>query len=199
MIVMHLHQRAVAPFPGRRGTPMHRKSEDLFRPPSWPDASSGVRTTADAIASSRTQGDRAVQRLSMTANLLIFLGILYTVLHLIGCLGLLPGYHLSGPVLALGILGLGYGIRYGSSVCLYAAIGVCTGLSLYFGVLVVSAWTPYSMLRLVLSTWTLWRLCRAVPVMWILQQKRVFPLPISRYGEAILRRFQKRAGPTREA
>jgi hypothetical protein len=135
----------------------------------------------------------------MTANLVIFLGILYTVLHLIGCLGLLHGYHLSGLVVALGILGLGYGLRYGSSVCLYTAIGVCTGLSLYFGVLVVSAWTLYSTLRLVLSTWTLWRLCRAIPVMWILQQKRAFPLPMSRYGRAVLRRFQKRAGPKREA
>jgi hypothetical protein len=198
MMVMHLHRRAVVPFHGRRGTPMHRKSIGLSCPSSWSDAG-GVRPTADAIASSRTQDDRAVQRLSMTANLVIFLGILYTVLHLMGCLGLLHGYHLSGLVVALSILGLGYGIRYGSRVCLYAAIGVCAGLSLYFSVLVMSAWTPYSMLRLVLSTWTLWRLCRAVPVMRVLQQKRAFPLPMSRYGEAVLHRFQKRAAPTSEA
>jgi hypothetical protein len=178
---------------------MYRKSKSLFRPSSWPDGGGGVRPTADVIASSRTLGDRAVHRLSMTANLVIFLGILYTVLHLIGCLGLLHGYHLSGLVVALGILGLGYGIRYGSSVCLYAAVGVWAGLSLYFGVLVVSAWTPYSTPRLVLSTWTLWRLCRAIPVMRILQQKRAFPMPMSRYGEAVLGRFQKRAGPKREA
>jgi hypothetical protein len=178
---------------------MYRKSKDIFRPSSWPDAGSGVRPPADAIASRRTQGDLAVQHLSLTANLVIFLGILYTVLHLIGCLGLLQGYHLSGLVVALGILGLGYGIRYGSSVCLYAAIGVCIGLSLYFSGLVVSAWTPYSTLRLVLSTWTLWRLCRAVPVMGILQQKQAFPLPMSRYGKTVLHRFQKRAGPKREA
>lgn len=178
---------------------MHRKSKDIFRPSSWPDAGSGVRTTADAIASSRTQGDRAVQRLSMTANLVIFLGILYTVMHLIGCLGLLHGYHPSGLVVALGMLGLGYGIRYGSRGCLYVAIGVCAWLSLYFGVLVVSAWTPYSMLRLVLSTWTLWRLCHAVSLMRMLQQQRAFPLPMSRYGEAVLRRFQKRAGPMNQA
>jgi hypothetical protein len=177
---------------------MYRTSKSPCRPSSWPDAG-GVRPTADAIALDRTLGDRAIQRLSMTANLVIFLGILYTVLHLMGCLGLLHGYHLSGLVVALSILGLGYGIRYGSRVCLYAAIGVCAGLSLYLGVLVMSAWTPYSMLRLVLSTWTLWRLCRAVPVMRVLQQKRVFPLPMSRYGEAVLRRFQKRGAPTSEA
>jgi hypothetical protein len=175
---------------------MPRKSKSLFRPSSWPDAGGGPPPTADATASDCTQDDRAVQRLSMTANLVIFLGILYTGLHLIGCLGLLHGYHPSGLAVALGVLGLGYGIRYGSSVCLYAAVGVCAGLGLYFGVLVVSAWTPYSMLRLVLSTWTLWRLCRAVPVMRMLQQKRAFPLPMSRYGEAVLRRFQKQGGPS---
>jgi hypothetical protein len=134
----------------------------------------------------------------MTANLVIFLGILYSVLHVLGCLRLLHGYHPSGLVVALGLLGLGYGIRYGSSVCLYGAIGLCAGLGLYFGTLVVTAWTPYSMLRLVLSTWTLWRLCRAVPLMRRLQQTQVFPLPISRYGEAVLRRFQKRGGQTNE-
>jgi hypothetical protein len=170
---------------------MYRISKRLFRASSWPDAAGGVRPITDAMASSRTLGDPAVQRLSMTANLVIFLGILYTVLHLVGCLRLLHGYHLSGLVVALGILGLGYGIRYGSTVCLYAAIGVFAGLSLYFGALVVSAWTLYSTLRLVLSTWTLWRLCRAIPVMRVLQQKRAFPLPMSRYGKAVLRRFQK--------
>ena len=56
-----------------------------------------------------------VQRLSMTANLVIFLGILYTVLHLLGILGLLQGYRLSGLAVALGILGLG----------LYAWLMIC--------------------------------------------------------------------------
>ena len=63
------------------------------------------------------------QRLGRTANLVIFLGLLYTVLHLLGFLGLLHGYHLAGLVIALGLLGLGYGIRYGSSACLYVAHG----------------------------------------------------------------------------
>ena len=134
-----------------------------------------------------------VQRLSMTANLVIFLGLLYTILHLLGILGLLRGYHLSGLVVALGILGLGYGIRYGSSVCLYAATGIFGGLALYFSALVVSAWTPYSMLRLVLSTWTCWRLYCAIPTMKILQREQAFPLPMSRYGERFLRRVRKRA------
>ena len=128
------------------------------------------------------------QRLGMTANLVIFLGILYTVLHLAGFLGLLRGYRLPGLVVALAILGLGYGIRYGSSACLYAATGIFAGLSLYFCALVVSAWTPYSMLRFVLSAWACWRLYRVIPTMRILQHEQAFPLPMSRYGERFLRR-----------
>ena len=138
------------------------------------------------------------QRLSMTANLVIFLGILYTVLHLLGILGLLQEYRLSGLAVALGILGLGYGIRYGSSACLYAATGIFAGLGLYFSVLVVSAWTPYSMLRLVLSTWACWRLSCAIPTMRILQREQVFPLPMSRYGERFLRQVRKRATQKRQ-
>ena len=133
------------------------------------------------------------QRLGRTANLVIFLGLLYTVLHLLGFLGLLHGYHLPGLVIALALLGLGYGIRYGSSACLYAATAVCAGLSLYFGALVVSGWIPYYLLRVVLSTWALWRLYRAIPAMRLLQQEGAFPLPMSRYGELFLRRVPRRA------
>jgi hypothetical protein len=133
----------------------------------------------------------------MTANLVIFLGLLYTVLHLLGFLGLLHGYRLPGLVVALSLVGLGYGIRYGSSACLYVATALFAGLSLYFGALVVSGWTPYYMLRLVLSTWALWRLCRAIPAMQFLQQEQAFPLPMSRYGELLLRRLRERSGQRR--
>src|SRR5262245_58435768 len=134
------------------------------------------------------------QCLSMTANLVIFLGLLYTVLHFLGLLGVLRGYRLPGLVVALGLLGLGYGIRYGSSACLYAAMAIFAGLSLYFGALVVSEWTPYSMVRLVLSAWAFWRLYRAIPAMQLLQQEQAFPLPMSCYGELFLRRLWERSG-----
>jgi len=139
------------------------------------------------------------QRLAMTANLVIFLGLLYTLLHLLALLGLLHGYHLPGLglVTALSILGLGYGIRYGSRVCLYAATGIFAGLSLSFGALVVATWRPYHMLRLGLSAWTFWRLYRALPLMRFLQQEQAFPLSMSRYGERFLRRFQARSGKKR--
>jgi hypothetical protein len=131
----------------------------------------------------------AAQRLGITTNLVIFLGLLYTVLHLLGFLGVLHGYRLPGLGVALSLLALGYGIRYGSSACLYAATALFTGLSLYFGALVVSAWTPYYMLRLGLSVWALWRLCRAIPAMQLLRQEQAFPLPMSRYGERFVRRI----------
>lgn len=139
------------------------------------------------------------QRLGRTANLVIFLGLLYTILHFLGFLGLLHGYHLSGLVIALGLLGLGYGIRYGSSACLYVAMAVCAGLSLYFGALVVSEWAPYYLLRLVLSVWAFWRLYRAIPAMRLLQQDGAFPLPMSRYGELFLRRLRERSEQKRNA
>ena len=134
------------------------------------------------------------QRLGRTANLVIFLGLLYTVIHLLGFLGLLHGYHLPGLVIALGLLGLGYGIRYGSGVCLYVAMAIFAGLSMYCGVLVVSGWAPYYMLRLGLSTWACWRLYHAIPAMRLLQQEGAFPLPMSRYGELFLRRLWERSG-----
>jgi hypothetical protein len=133
------------------------------------------------------------QRLGMTANLVIFLGLLYTVLHCLGFLGLLHGYRLPGLAIALALLGLGYGMRYGSGACLYGAMAICAGLSLYFGGLVVSGRMPYSTLRLGLSAWTLWRLYRAIPAMQLLQQEQAFPLPMSRYGELFLRRLRARS------
>jgi hypothetical protein len=117
--------------------------------------------------------------------------LLYTVLHFLGFLGVLRGYRLSGLAITFGLLGLGYGIRYGSSACLYGATAVFAGLSLYFGTLVVSDWRPHSMLRLALSAWVCWRLYRAIPAMQLLQQEQAFPLPMSRYGRLFLRRIGK--------
>src|SRR5262245_18512169 len=135
----------------------------------------------------------SAQRLGTTANLVIFLGIFYALVHFTAFLGLLHGYRLPGLglVIALSILGLGYGIRYGSRACLYAATGIFAGLSLSFGALVVATWRPYHMLRLGLSAWTLWRLYRTLPLMRLLQQAGAFPLPMSRYGERFLRRFRR--------
>src|SRR5262252_1062424 len=105
-----------------------------------------------------------------------------------------PAQRLGRTANLVILLGLGYGIRYGSSACLYVAMAICAGLSLYCGVLVVSGWTPYYMLRLALSAWACWRLYRAIPAMQLLQQEGAFPLPMSRYGELFLRRLWERSG-----
>lgn len=129
-----------------------------------------------------------VQRLSRTANLVIFLGLLYTALHGLGGLGVLRGYGWPGLVFALSAAGLGYGVRYGSFLCLVLVTGLGAGIALDSGLRVLLDWTPGSLLRLGLSTWACWRLARAIPLMWRLRHEPVFPLPMSRYGERWLRR-----------
>ncbi len=129
-----------------------------------------------------------LQRLSRTTNLVIFLGLLYTCLHLLGGLGFWQGFSGLGLLVAVSLLGLGYGIRYGSSVCLYAATGICVGISLYSGVLLLVTQRPSVLVRLVLSVWACGRLLQAIPLMRVLRHTPVFPLPMSRYGERFLRR-----------
>lgn len=129
-----------------------------------------------------------LQRLSRTTNLVIFLGLLYTCLHLLGGLGFWQGFSGPGLLVAVSLLGLGYGIRYGNSACLYVATGIYAALSLYSGMLVVVTRTPSVLVRLVLSAWACWRLLQAIPLMRRLRHTPVFPLPMSRYGERLLRR-----------
>jgi hypothetical protein len=132
------------------------------------------------------------QRLGMTANLVIFLGIMSTVFHLLGFLGVLHGYRLPGLVVALALCGCGYGIRYGSGVCLYAAAGICAGLSIQYSVQASTTWAVSSLLRFGLSAWACWRLCQALPTLQQLQHAGAFPLPMSRYGALVWRRVRSR-------
>jgi hypothetical protein len=136
------------------------------------------------------------QRPGRASHILIFLGILYTILNIIALLGhpglTQRGYGLSGLGLSLSFVGLGYGIRYGYSWCLYGAIGVFVLLSVYLFRLFVSVGTPGSLIRCVITTWTCALLCRALPAMHILRQQQAFPLPMSRYGQFFLRRWVKK-------
>jgi len=132
-----------------------------------------------------------VQRLSMTVNLVIFLGMLSTIVHLLGWLGVLASYRLASLAAALLLCGCGYGIRYGSLVCLYAATGLLAGLSLQYGVQASTTLEVSSVVRCGLSAWLGWRLCQTIPLMPHLQQEGAFPLPMSRYGALVLRRFRK--------
>jgi hypothetical protein len=127
-----------------------------------------------------------------TANLVIFLGILYTGVTLIGLFrGQATLASWRGPATLAGtlaIIALGYGIRYGSTVCLHAARGVFVVLLGYFAYSLVTlpAWRPA--IRLTLSGIAGWRLSRAIPAMQALHRTGSKPLGTSRYGEFFLRR-----------
>ena len=125
-----------------------------------------------------------------TANVVIFLGMLYTVLAVVM---LLKGADTTAHSLftlgiALAIVGLGYGIRYGNMVCLYLATGLFGLFVGYFGYRTGMFKTLRPALRLVLSCWALLGLCRAIPAMRILQQTHSKPSSSSRYGDFFLRR-----------
>jgi hypothetical protein len=131
-------------------------------------------------------------RVSKAANSLIFLGLLYVFLSL-GAL--VRHYHAAyawQDVLTLGIalssIGLGYGVRYGSCRCLYAATGLFTVLTGYLFWAGVSWQTLRLAIRCLLSGYTVSRLYRAISPMRQLRAQQAFPLPLSRYGAFFLRR-----------
>jgi len=134
-------------------------------------------------------------RVGRMANLMIFLGILYTVLSLAALLGSAAmrarGFGLTGLIVALAVIGLGYGIRYGSVACLYAATGLFVGFTGYALVRLVLAPGVFPALRLALSGLALYGLGRAIPAMRTLKQTGSIPIQSSRYGDFFLRCGQK--------
>jgi len=134
-------------------------------------------------------------RVGRTANLMIFLGILYTALHLVALLGnaglASRSFGLPGLLIALGVIGLGYGIRYSSTLCLYAATSIFAALTLYGLISLLTAPAVRTAIRFLLSTLALYGLCRSIPAMRILKATNTLPIRTSRYGEYFLRRWQK--------
>ena len=143
------------------------------------------------------QDTTAAERLGKTANLVIFLGLLYSLLHLMHWL--FPGlpspqnYTIISLGVTLGVVALGYGVRYGSQTCLYMALGTFAVLSLTLLVLFVSSGKITVLVRYILSTWACYRLYRAVPLMRSLRHSDAFPLPMSRYGERILQHWRHKS------
>ena len=135
------------------------------------------------------------QRVGRIANLMIFLGILYTLLSLAALFGSVAmrarGFGSTGLIVALAVIGLGYGIRYGSSACLYAATGLFVGFTGYALVRLVPAPGAFPALRLALSGLALYGLGRSIPAMRTLKQTGSAPVQSSRYGNFFLRRWKK--------
>ena len=133
------------------------------------------------------------QRVGRAANVTIFLGILFTLIHLLALSGLSAmaqrGYGLSGLAVAVGFLGLGYGIRYGSYAAFYLTTGGFAVLGVYFAARLVITGEPAMLLRGVLTVWAFASLCRAISDMRTLRRNAAFPLPMSRYGTFFLRRW----------
>ncbi len=133
------------------------------------------------------------ERVGKTANVVIFLGILYAVLAIVMILrGAETATHsLFTLGMSLAVIGLGYGIRYGSMLCLYLTTSLFGLFIGYFGYTTGMFKTLRPALRLALSCWALLRLCRSIPAMRILQQTHSKPSSSSRYGDFFLRRKTK--------
>ena len=133
------------------------------------------------------------QRVGRAANVAIFLGILFTLGHLLALGGVTAmaqrGYGLPGLAISIGFLGLGYGIRYGSYAAIYLTTGAFAVLSVYFAARFATTGEPAMLLRGVVTAWASVSLCRAIPDMRTLRQNAAFPLPMSRYGAFFLRRW----------
>jgi hypothetical protein len=135
-------------------------------------------------------------RVGKTANVVIFLGILYTILALVAFMHThetTPAwYDMVGLVVAIVTIGLGYGIRYGNLGCLYATTGLFVVLTGYFFYAAVSYRTLRPMIRFLLGAWAVYMLYRSIPAMHFLKQTHATPLQTSRYGAFFLGRRQRR-------
>ncbi len=129
-----------------------------------------------------------------TANLTIFLGILYTSLSIVAVSGITSlstrGYGIQSIIIGCTIVGLGYGTRYGSKACLYMATVLFGMLAAYFMYNFLINKSINSIVRFAFSVWAVSTLTRAIPVMVRLKAKGSSPDRNSRYKDFFLRRMQ---------
>ncbi len=131
-----------------------------------------------------------------TANLIIFLGILYTglsIASLTGC-GYLSsrGYGITSVIIGCIIVGLGYSTRYGCNVSLYSATLLFAALALYFAYNFFANHSMSSILRSGLCIWASSRLVRSIPQMKILKEKGSAPDRESRYKSFFIKRLRQK-------
>ena len=129
-----------------------------------------------------------------TANLTIFLGILYTGLSIVAVSGVTSlstrEYGIQSIIVGCTIVGLGYGTRYGSKACLYMATVLFGMLAAYFMYNFLINKSINSIVRFAFSVWAVSTLTRAIPVMAELKAKGASPDRSSRYKDFFLRRTQ---------
>ncbi len=129
-----------------------------------------------------------------TANLTIFLGILYTSLSIVAVSGITSlsarGYGIQSIIIGCTIVGLGYGTRYGSKACLYMATVLFGMLAAYFMYNFLINKSINSIVRFAFSVWAVSTLTRAIPIMVRLKTKGSSPDRSSRYKDFFLRRTQ---------
>ncbi len=138
------------------------------------------------------------QRVGRIANLTIFLGILYSCLNLAALLGSVSmgarGFGLVGLLPALAVVGLGYGIRFGSLGSLYATTCLFILFAGYSLFQLIAVPDVLLFIRFALSALALYGLCRSVPAMHTLKATGSMPIQSSRYGDFFLRRGRNRKG-----
>lgn len=129
-----------------------------------------------------------------TANLTIFLGILYTSLSIVAVSGITSlstrGYGIQSIIIGCTIVGLGYGTRYGSKACLYMATVLFGMLAAYFMYNFLINKSINSIVRFAFSVWAVSKLTRTIPVMVRLKAKGSSPDRSNRYKDFFSRRMQ---------
>ncbi len=131
------------------------------------------------------------QRVGKTANLIIFLGILYSGLNLAAALGVESlarrGYGGAwGFLFAAACLGLGYAIRFGSRPALLCATGLFALMGAWTAGALLTGVSPRLAVRLVLAALALVALVRSRPAMVELKHRGLRPDRSNKYLAFVL-------------
>ena len=136
------------------------------------------------------------KRVGLTANLTIFLGILYTSLSIAAIAGIATlstrGYGLKSIIIGCVIIGLGYGVRYGSKIWLYIATVFFGLLAAYFMYNFLLSKSINPIVRFVFSIWATSTLARTIPTMIRLKAAGSSPDRSNRYRDFFLKRIQNK-------
>jgi len=136
------------------------------------------------------------KRVGLTANLTIFLGILYTSLSIAAISGIVSlstrGYGTKSIIIGCVIIGLGYGTRYGNKTCLYIATIFFGLLAAYFMHNFLLSKSINPIVRFAFSIWAVRTLARTIPAMARLKAAGSVPDRSNRYRDFFLKRIQNK-------